>query len=147
MNTPNKTLSKIPVIVERSTPSQRLHWQRRAFQMSVMALLVLIPLVGLFRIDPVQGAFMVLGRQIWFSDFSIVFGFWVAVACTLAMTYSLVGTAFCGWACPQNTLSEWANQMTHKLLGKRADVSLDGTPMQLAPAKDKMVNWLILIGL
>lgn len=147
MNTPNKTLSKIPVIVERAAPSQRLHWQRRAFQMSVMALLVLIPLVGLFRIDPVQGAFMVLGRQIWFSDFSIVFGFWVAVACTLAMTYSLVGTAFCGWACPQNTLSEWANQMTHKLLGKRADVSLDGTPMQLAPAKDKMVNWLILIGL
>lgn len=147
MNTSNKALSKIPVIVERAAPSQRLHWQRRAFQMSVLALLVLIPLTGLFRIDPIQGAFVVLGRQVWFSDFSIVFGFWMAVACALAMTYSLVGTAFCGWACPQNTLSEWANQMTHKLLGKRADVSLDGTPMQLAPAKNKMVNWLILMGL
>lgn len=147
MNTVNKSLAKIPVIVERASPSRRLHWQRRAFQVSVLALLVLIPLTGLFRIDPIQGAFVVLGRQIWFSDFSIVFGFWVAVACALAMTYSLVGTAFCGWACPQNTLSEWANQMTHKLLGKRADVSLDGTPMQVAPAKNKVVNWIILMGL
>ena len=141
----NKTLSEIPVVIESRKPSKKLHWQRRAFQMSVIALLVIIPMSGLFRIDPIQGAFVMLGRQIWFSDFGIVFGFWVAAACLLAMLYSIAGTVFCGWACPQNTLSEWANLMTHKLLGKRAEVSLDGTPMQLSAAKNKTLNWMILI--
>jgi polyferredoxin len=141
----NKTLGEIPVVVESRKPGNKLHWQRRAFQLSVLALLVIIPMSGLFRIDPIQGAFVMLGRQIWFSDFGIVFGFWVMVACLLAMLYSMMGTVFCGWACPQNTLSEWANLMTHRLLGKRADLSLDGTPMQLSAAKNKTLNWAILI--
>lgn len=141
----NKALGEIPVVIESRKPTNKLHWQRRAFQLSVMALLVIIPMSGLFRIDPIQGAFVILDRQIWFSDFGIVFGFWVAVACLLAMLYSVMGTVFCGWACPQNTMSEWANRMTHKLLGKRADVSLDGTPMQLSAAKNNTLNWTILI--
>ena len=140
----NKALSKIAVVVEGSKPSQALHWQRRGFQFFVLLLLVAIPLSGLFRIDPIQGAFMVLDRQIWFSDFFIVFGFWVAVACVMVTVYSVLGTAFCGWACPQNTLSELANLATHKLLGKRADVSLDGTPMRVAVAKNKLLNWALL---
>ncbi len=143
----NKALGKIPVVVESPKPTRRLHWQRRAFQFSVLLLAVLIPVTGLFRIDPIQGAFMVLGRQIWFSDFSIVFGLWIVIACALAMLYSVAGTVFCGWACPQNTLSEWANLMTFKLLGKRAELSLDGTPMRVAPAKNKFLNWLILVAL
>lgn len=138
-------LGDIPVVVEVPKLSQKLHWQRRLFQLSILALFVLIPATGLFRIDPVQGAFMILDRQVWFSDFSIVFGLWIAGACFLAMLYSVAGTVFCGWACPQNTLSEWANLMTFKLLGKRAELSLDGTPMQVAPSKDNVLNWLILV--
>lgn len=141
------SLGSIPVVVEGRKPSKKLHWQRRAFQYGVLALLVIIPLTGLFRIDPIQGAFVVLNRQIWFSDFSIVFGFWIVMACLLVMLYSLMGTVFCGWACPQNTLSEWANNLTFKLLGKRAEVSLNGAPMRLSQVKNKPLNWLILIGL
>lgn len=137
----------IPVAVEGRKSSQKLHWQRRAFQYGVLVLLAVIPLTGLFRIDPMQGAFVVLGRQIWFSDFSIVFGFWVTGACLMVMLYSVMGTVFCGWACPQNTLSEWANNLTFKLLGKRAEVSLDGTPMRLSQVKNRPINWLILFGL
>ena len=37
--------------------------------------------------------------------------------------------------------------MTHILLGKRADISLDGAPMQLSAAKNKTLNWVILIAL
>ncbi len=141
----NKSLGQIPVVVEPLKPTKRLHWQRRAFQISVLLLAVLIPVTGVFRIDPIQGAFMVMGRQIWFSDFSIVFGLWIVIASALAMLYSFAGTVFCGWACPQNTLSEWANLMTFKLLGKRAELSLDGTPMQIAPSKNNVLNWLILV--
>lgn len=140
----NDALSKIAVVAEGGNPNRALHWQRRGFQFFVLLSLVVIPVSGLFRIDPIQGAFMVLDRQIWFSDFFIVFGFWGAFACLLAMVYSLLGTAFCGWACPQNTLSEWANLATHKLLGKRADVSLDGSPMRVATAKNRLVNWTLL---
>ncbi len=140
-----KVLGDIPVVVEREKPSQKLHLQRRIFQISVLILILVIPISGLFRIDPVAGAFVVLDRQIWFADFMIVFGFWITTACLLVIAYSLLGTAFCGWACPQNSLSEWANNITHKLLGKRADVSLDGSGMRVAPAKNKLLNWCLLV--
>ncbi len=140
----NNTLNEIPVVVESRKPSYKLHWQRRGFQFFVLAMSLIIPMSGLFRIDPIQGAFVMLDRQIWFSNFGIVFGFWMVLAGLLVMLYSTLGTVFCGWVCPQNTISEWANQLTHKLLGKRADLSIDGTPMKLSMAKNKPLNWLVL---
>jgi polyferredoxin len=66
------------------------------------------------------------------------------LACALIGLYSVAGTVFCGWACPQNTLAEWANHMTHKLLGKRAEVSLTGEAPKVAAAKNKALNWSLL---
>ncbi|HLA74394.1 MAG TPA: 4Fe-4S binding protein, partial [Gammaproteobacteria bacterium] len=111
----NEALSRIKVSVETQpgrTAGQRLQWRRRAMQAAMILIFILIPLSGLFRIDPAAGSFVILDRQVWFSDFFLVIGFWVAVASGLILMYSTVGTAFCGWACPQNTLSEWANRMT-----------------------------------
>lgn len=138
------SLGRIPVVAETIKPSKKLHWQRRAVQLGFIALLILIPVTGLFRIDPVDGAFVVLDRQIWFSDFFIVIGFWAAVASGLVLTYSMLGTAFCGWACPQNTLSEWANEKMRRLLGKRAQVALDGSKVKTSAGKNKPLNWLKL---
>jgi len=140
----NHSLQDISIRVEAMRPDRRLHWQRRGLQWLMILLLVVIPVSGLFRIDPLDGAFVVLDRQIWFSDFQIVVGLWLTVSCLLVMTYSLVGTAFCGWACPQNTMSEWANMITRKLLGKRAEVNLDGAAMRVSRGKNKALNWLIL---
>jgi len=140
----NNSLQDIPVYAEHPRPGRRLHWQRRAVQWSTILLLLVIPISGLFRIDPVDGAFVVLDRQVWFSDFYIVVGLWLAVSCLLVLTYSLLGTAFCGWACPQNTMAEWANLITRKWLGKRAEVSLDGAPMRVSAGKNKGLNWLLL---
>lgn len=143
----NEALRRIPVVAvnaPKAKPNNRLHWARRAVQWGVLALAILIPVSGLFRIDPVDGAFVVLDRQIWFSDFFIVVGFWVLVASGLVLLYSLAGTVFCGWACPQNTFSEWANMMTRRFLGKRAEVMLDGERMRLAAEKNTWLNWLAL---
>jgi polyferredoxin len=107
-------------------------------------LILVVPISGLFRIDPVDGAFVVIDRQIWFSDFYIVVGLWLTISCLLVITYSMVGTAFCGWVCPQNTMAEWANLMTSKWLGRRAEVSLDGSAMRVSRGKDKLLNWLLL---
>ena len=132
------------MVTESPRPTMKLHWQRRAVQLGFIALLILIPATGLFRIDPRDGAFMVLDRQIWFSDFFIVIGFWLAVASGLVITYSMLGTVFCGWACPQNTLSEWANDKMRRLLGKRAQVNLDGSRVKASAGKNKFINWLKL---
>ncbi|RMH10835.1 MAG: 4Fe-4S binding protein [Gammaproteobacteria bacterium] len=133
--------------IPRTVPDRRLHWSRKAVQWGTMAIAVLIPLSGLFRIDPVEGAFIILDRQIWFSDFFIVVGFWMALSCGLVLTYSALGNAFCGWSCPQNTLSEWANRMTHKWLGKHAEVSLEGERMKVSRGKKKWLNWAVFLGL
>jgi polyferredoxin len=143
----NEALSQIKVTVEAGRPAskgQRLRWLRRTVQAATILIFILIPTTGLFRIDPAAGSFVVLDRQIWFSDFFLVFGFWVTVASGLILMYSAIGTAFCGWSCPQNTVSEWANRMTHRLLGKRAEVSLGGESIQVSAGKKSWVNWAVL---
>ncbi len=141
----NNALGKIPIVVNgRMQPGRRLYWQRRAFQLGAIAVALLIPISGLIRIDIPAGAFVVLDRQIWFSDFYIVFGLWLALASGLVLTYSSLGTVFCGWACPQNTVSEWANRMNQKLLGKHAEVSLNGEAMRVSAGKSKWFNWTLL---
>ena len=143
----NKTLSNIPIKVvgygtKRGVANFR--WKRRSVQIAFLLLLVLIPVSGLFRIDPENGALVVLGWQIWFADFFLISGLWITLASALVALYSVAGTVFCGWACPQNTLAEWANHMTHKLLGKRAEVSLNGEAPKVAAAKNKVLNWSLL---
>lgn len=137
-------MNQIPITVVGKATTSRLHWRRRSVQAAVLIIAMLIPLTGLLRIDPVAGAFVVLDRQIWWSDFNIVFGLWLLLASGLVLMYSFAGTAFCGWACPQNTLSELANKWTYKLLGRRADVSLAGEKMKVATSKNKFANWLLL---
>ncbi len=143
----NKALSSIPIKVVGSVVSGKRRnflWRRRAVQITILLLLVIIPVSGLLRFDPENGAFVVLGWQVWLSDFSLITGLWILLASTMVALYSVAGTVFCGWACPQNTLSEWANHMTHKLLGKRAEVSLTGEAPKVAAAKNKILNWTVL---
>jgi len=142
-----RNLSGIPIVIEAVTGKNALHWRRRLFQVGTLFLAVFIPLSGLFRIDPVAGAFVILDRQIWWSDFLLVFGFWLMLASSLVLLYSAVGTAFCGWSCPQNTFSEWANWLTQKFLGKRAKVELDGLPMAIGSRKNHWANWAALLSI
>jgi polyferredoxin len=138
-------LSRIPVkVVGGGTPPADFHRKRRAVQFASIALAILIPATGLFRIDPAAGAMVIFDRQIWFSDFFLVAGFWILLASAMVMLYSVAGTVFCAWVCPQNSLAEWANKLTHRLLGKRANVSLEGDAPIVAAAKDKLLNWLLL---
>jgi len=143
----NKTLSSIPIKIIGSTAKKgmpKFHWKRRILQVAVLLLLVIVPVSGLFRVSPEDAALVVLDRQIWLGDFFLIFGLWIMLACAMVALYSVAGTVFCGWACPQNTVSEWANHMTHKLLGKRAEVSLTGEAPKVAAAKNKILNWTLL---
>ncbi len=143
----NEVLSKIPVVstgAQPSVPQQGLYWKNRLARYGFVVLLILIPLLGVFRID-VSSGFVILGRQIWFADFFLVFGFWLTAACSLVIMYSMLGTVFCGWACPQNSFSSWANSVTEKHLGKRAVIDWNNEmSARLASAKNKWVNWTLL---
>ncbi len=140
----NDSLSQIPITVEVVQPSMPFHWRRRLTQFLFIAIAIIVPVSGLLRIDLVTGAFVVLDYQIWWADFFLIFGLWLLLASCMVMLYSTIGTAFCGWACPQNTLSEIANEWTYRLLGKRADMSVSGEKMKVAPSKDRWLNWLLL---
>jgi len=146
-SSPNEALSRIRVVAETGhavSNGTGLLRKRAAVQIGTLALLVLIPVSGLFRIDPATASFVVLDRQIWFSDFLLVAGFWLTLSGSLILTYSTLGMAFCGWSCPQNTMSEWANRMTKRLLGKWAEVSLEGEAVHVSAGKKKWANWLLL---
>ncbi len=70
----NEALSKISVVTDPGSRRSSLNWGRQVVQLGMILLLILIPLLGIFRID-VSSGFVVLGRQVWFADFSLVFGF------------------------------------------------------------------------
>lgn len=92
---------------------------RHTVQWTLLALFVVVPFTGLFRIDAGAGRFLIGGFQIWWDDFFIVFPFWAMVFFTATAFYSSFGMIFCGWACPQHTLSEVLNALARRLLGRR----------------------------
>jgi polyferredoxin len=141
---PVRVVGSAPAVAQSGPQEAVYHRRRRLMQMLALLVVILIPLSGLFRIDAAAGAMVVLDRQIWFGDFFLVFGVWIFLATLMVFLYSIAGTVFCGWVCPQNTLAEWANFMTRRLLGKRAEVSLDGAPVRVTASKDRLANWLVL---
>jgi polyferredoxin len=107
-------------------------------------LFAVIPGTGLLRIDLATASFIVLNHQIYWSSFVVVTGLSLILVSLPVLTYMIVGTAWCGWGCPQNYLTEWADNLTYKLLGKRASVEVGGEGMIVAAKKNKLINWVIL---
>jgi hypothetical protein len=136
-----------PYLSDQKRPrnaSARLHLWRRMSQATFLALLVFVPMFGLFRIDVATGAFVIGSYQVWFSDFPIVIGLWVFMASALVLTYSYFGAVFCGWLCPQGFLSELGTNLMRRLLGRRADLGVDGAAVKVAERKKGVGNWIKL---
>ena len=97
---------------------------RHLVQWGLLAAFVLIPFTGLFRVDVATGRFLIAGYQIWWDDFFIVFGFWAMLFFSMTAFYANFGMIFCGWMCPQHTLSEWLNGVIRRMLGRRLLVGI-----------------------
>ena len=119
-------------------------WKRRIVQFATLILIVLIPATGLLRIDLTSASFFILGHQVLWSNFTLVSGLALIFVTGPILTYMTIGTVWCGWACPQNLLSEWADKLTHKLLGKRASVRVEDKGFKIAEAKNNLLNWAVL---
>lgn len=124
--------------------STKFHFPRRLTQFATLLLTALIPALGIFQIDLASASFVILNHQIWWSNFPLLFGLAAIIITAPIITYMTIGSAWCGWACPQNLVSEWANNLTYKFLGKRADVRVDGKGVVIAASKNKLINWLML---
>jgi len=134
-------MSSVPV---PSPISRGYRAPRRLAQIAGLLVLVLIPALGIFRIDLASASLMILGYPVYLRDFTVVLGLAIVAATAPLLTYSTIGTVWCGWACPQNTVSEWANNLTHRLLGSRANVNVESAGLQVAPSKNKVRNWAVL---
>lgn len=122
---------------------EQFHWKRKLTQALTISLIILIPASGVFRIDLSTASFIIFGQQVLWSNYVLIFGLALMVATIPIITYMTIGTVWCGWACPQNMLSEWANNLTFKFLGKRASVDIDQN-LKIAADKNKLLNWIIL---
>ena len=122
----------------------RFHWKRRATQFGILLLIFLIPTLELFRIDFATASFFIRDLQVEWTNYVFLIGLTIVVCTVPIITYLTVGSVFCGWACPQNLFSELSDGLTRQLLGKRADVRIDGPGMVVAASKNKASNWLIL---
>lgn len=123
-------------------PSYR--WKRRLVQLATLLLIALVPASGLLRIDLASASFFILDHQVSWSSFALVSGLTLLLVTMPILTYITIGSVWCGWACPQNLLSEWANNLTYRLLGKRANVEMGGDQLIVAAAKNKWANWTLL---
>jgi polyferredoxin len=123
-------------------PSYR--WKRRLIQLATLMLIALVPASGLLRIDLASASFSILSHQVSWSRSALVFGLTLIFVTAPILTYITIGSVWCGWACPQNLLSEWANNLTYRLLGKRANVEMGKDDLIVAAAKNRVLNWTLL---
>src|SRR5450631_4293881 len=117
---------------------------RRAAQFAALGLLVLVPATGVFRIDLATAELMIVGHAVNLREFPVVAGLAVVLATAPLVMVSTLGTLWCGWACPQNAVSEWADALTRRLLGARANVNVESAGLQVAPSKNRIANWSML---
>jgi polyferredoxin len=113
---------------------------RRISQLTFVFVIVLVPVLNIFRFDSASGELIFFG-QVWslglkqgfYADQSVsgaahvALHFfmkailpWVLVLSIFPLLGYLTGRSFCGWLCPEGALFEWADFLTLKLLGRRS---------------------------
>ena len=93
---------------------------RRSFQWLTTLTLLGIPFVrihdvSLFRIDLVELELVVGGRSLGLEQFHLVLLFGLALVLLFLLVTLAFGRAWCGWACPQTTLTDLVEACARRL--------------------------------
>lgn len=118
----------------------RLHLIRRFSQLFFIAVLLLLPVFDILRYDVASKTLYILGMA-WELGLGDEFyrnpsGFgggyvairiflkavlpWIVVLSVFPLLGVFLGRAFCGWACPEGALFEFADEITLRVLGRRS---------------------------
>ncbi len=98
-------------------PKSYTFW-RRISQFSFILLLILIPMLGIFRIDVANTSFVVFGKHYWWNEIALTLTGIIMLAVTYAGVSIIYGRIFCGWACPQNLMGEISDWFEYRLFGQ-----------------------------
>ncbi|MFZ5817017.1 MAG: 4Fe-4S dicluster domain-containing protein [Bacillota bacterium] len=79
---------------------------RRVSQLTVLALLILMPFLHIFRFDIPTMSLYLFGMRLWVKH-AFVFSLLVTLVIYVIIAASFIfGRVFCGWVCPQNLFNE-----------------------------------------
>ena len=84
----------------------RLHRSRRALQVVTSLIFIAAPFVGLLRFDLDVGHLVLFGTQFGLGDLQAIYALLILVTVLIFAGALLYGRIYCGWMCPQTTLSE-----------------------------------------
>lgn len=118
----------------------RLHILRRLSQIAFIAVVILVPVLDVFRFDAASGNLIVLGSQ-WnlgldpevllnpsFQNSSRVAWHvflkallpWIVVLSVFPLLGAVLGRFFCGWFCPEGAIFELFDYLTLRVFGRRS---------------------------
>jgi polyferredoxin len=84
----------------------RLHRSRRALQVVTSLVFIVAPFVGILRFDVDTGHLVLMGTPFGLGDLQAVYSMIILVTVLIFAGALLYGRIYCGWMCPQTTLSE-----------------------------------------
>ena len=87
---------------------------RRFAQLLILVLLILSPLLNLFRFDIPTTSLYLFGMRLWVKHFFLFSLLTTAAIYVIIAASLLFGRVFCGWVCPQNLFNEVAASWDRK---------------------------------
>ncbi len=122
---------------------------RRVSQGGIVGLLALLPVLSVFKLDVIKGTLCSIGTAAFVVSCPLgvaqillatrTFDPWLALSGFFYVAVAFVlGRAFCGWVCPQGTLSEIGDRLRTRLGYRRVPDS------PLAVRRSRMIGFSIL---
>jgi polyferredoxin len=90
----------------RPPAGARLHRLRRTIQIVTSLVLIAAPFVDLLRFDVKNGALILFGTSFGLGELGVAYAILVLSFVVVFAGALLYGRIYCGWMCPQTTLSE-----------------------------------------
>lgn len=103
----------------RPPAGARLHRFRRAIQIATSLLLIVAPFVDLLRFDLRNGALILFGTSFGLGELGVAYAILVFAFVVVFAGALLYGRIYCGWMCPQTTLSELVAGLERRVSPRR----------------------------
>src|SRR5271165_1066483 len=111
------TISTRPAPKKRPEPPPffAFHRMRKMVHLVCVVIFFTLPLSNLVRFDIPRQRFYFMGRELWISEFGILFLSMMFLLFLIAAMAIIYGRIYCGYLCPQMIFSEAAVTAENKI--------------------------------